>query len=279
MIRTETIDLKMEQIIKKKVELLKSGQLSEKDFLEFLEHFPYKDMGDIKLDFHRKIRRGLPEAIYGSGKSVAQLEKIVKRFGKVDENVLITRVDADKFERLKARCSDIQLRYHEKARVVTFDREPVIKFAGTVLVVSAGSSDEGVAEEAFVSAQYLGNRVEKEYDVGVACIARVLDMRLRFSDCSVVIVVAGMEGALPSVVAGLTSTPVIAVPTSVGYGANFNGLAALLSMLNSCSGGISVVNIDNGFGAAYQASLINQKISQANSKNIGHKKAQNTQKK
>jgi len=249
----------MEEIIKEKIELLKSGQLSEADFLEFVKHFPYKNMGDIKLDFHRRIRRGLPEAIYGSGKNVDQLEKIIDGFRKIDENILITRIDADKFEQLSTRCPG--LTYHPKARVVTFDRKPDVKFKGSLLVISAGSSDEVVAEEAFVSARYLGNRVEKEYDVGIACLARILDLKSRLNEYSVIIVVAGMEGALPSVVAGLTSTPIIAVPTSVGYGSNFNGVAALLSMLNSCSGGLSVVNIDNGFGAAYQASLINQKIS------------------
>jgi NCAIR mutase (PurE)-related protein len=151
--------------------------------------------------------------------------------------------------------------YHEKARIVTFDRKPKVRFNGSVMVISAGSSDEGVAEEAYVSAMYLGNKVEKGYDVGVACLPRVLDLKGRFDEFTVLIVVAGMEGALPSVVAGLTSTPIIAVPTSVGYGANFHGLSALLAMLNTCSGGVSVVNIDNGFGAAYQASLINQKVS------------------
>lgn len=253
----------MEAIIKKKIELLKSGQLSENDFLEYMKHFPYKDIGDIKLDFHRKLRRGLPEVIYGSGKTVEQLTKIVKRFHVLGEDVLITRMDHEKFQNLKDCFDGTGLYYHEKARIVTFDKEPVLKYKGSILVISAGSSDEGVAEEAFVSAQYLGNHVEKEYDVGVACISRVLDLKPRLDNYSVLIVVAGMEGALPSVVAGLTSTPVIAVPTSVGYGASFNGLASLLSMLNACSGGISVVNIDNGFGAAYQASLINQKISQA----------------
>ncbi len=253
--------MKMEEIIKEKIELLKSGQLSEADFLDFVKHFPYKNMGDIKLDFHRRIRRGLPEAIYGSGKSVDQLEKIIEGFRKLDENILITRIDPDKFEKLNTRCPG--LIYHPKARLVTFDRKPVVKFKGSLLVISAGSSDEEVAEEAFVSAQYLGNRVEKEYDVGVACLARILDLKNQLNEHNVIIVVAGMEGALPSVVAGLTSTPIIAVPTSVGYGANINGVAALLSMLNSCSGGLSVVNIDNGFGAAYQASLINQKISRA----------------
>ncbi len=249
----------MKEIIGKKIAALKSGELAEADFLKFLQHLPYHDMGNIKLDFHRKLRRGLPEVIYGSGKTVEQLDKIIKKFKDLGEDMLITRLEADKYERLRVSFPDLV--YHSAARIVTLEREAEIKFKGAVLVLSAGSSDEGVAEEAFISAKFLGNKVEKEYDVGVACIARILDLQDKLNDYSVVIVIAGMEGALPSVVSGLTSTPVIAVPTSVGYGANFNGLAALLSMLNSCSGGVSVVNIDNGFGAAYQATLINQKIS------------------
>jgi len=251
----------MNELIHKHIQLLKNGELSEPDFLTFLEtNLPYKDMGDIKLDFHRKMRRGVPEAIYGSGKTIPQLEKIVSRFAEMGEELLITRLDAGKFEGLKKTCSSVSLIYHEKARIVTFDRKPVVRFKGSVLVLSAGASDEGVAEEAYITAMYLGNIVDKAYDIGVACISRVLDLRTRFNDYSVIIVVAGMEGALPSVVAGLTSTPVIAVPTSIGYGANFGGVSALLSMLNTCSGGVTVVNIDNGFGAAYQASLINWKI-------------------
>lgn len=253
----------MNDLINKNIRKLKNGEISEEQFLEFLGNFPYKDMGDIKLDFHRKLRRGLPEAIYGSGKNVNQLEKIVLRFNEMEEDMLITRVDPDKYKALAIQCQSVSLVYHEKARIVTFDREPQSRFKGSVMVVSAGSSDEPVAEEAFVSALYLGNKVERAYDVGVACIHRVLDLKERFNQFSVIIVAAGMEGALPSVVAGLTSTPVIAVPTSVGYGANFGGVSALLSMLNTCSGGISVVNIDNGFGAAYIASLINQKVTLA----------------
>ncbi len=248
----------MKDAIKEKIKLLKTNQLSDDDFLDFIEHFPYKNLGDIKLDFHRKIRRGLPEAIYGSGKNVDQLEKIVHRFDHIDENILITRIDEDKFNTLSKRCPNLV--YHEKARIVTFDKEPKVTAKGKILVISAGSSDEGVAEEAYVSAKYLGSNVEKEYDVGVACLNRILDMKERLNEYTVLIVVAGMEGALPSVVAGLTATPIIAVPTSVGYGANLNGIAALLSMLNACSGGISVVNIDNGFGAAYQAALISRKV-------------------
>jgi pyridinium-3,5-biscarboxylic acid mononucleotide synthase len=252
----------MKEKIKDHIKRLKNGEISENDFLNFVEHFPYQDMGNIKLDFHRKIRRGVPEAIYGSGKTVEQLERIVHRFKDIGEELLITRIEPEKFEQLSTRCGDAGLLYHSRARIVTFDREPEIRFKGSVLVLSAGSSDEGVAEEAFVSARYLGNNTEKGYDVGVACISRILDLKSKLNDHSVIIVVAGMEGALPSVVAGLTSTPVIAVPTSIGYGANFGGLAALLAMLNTCSGGVGVVNIDNGFGAAYQASLINQKITQ-----------------
>ncbi|MGE5340902.1 MAG: nickel pincer cofactor biosynthesis protein LarB [Candidatus Omnitrophota bacterium] len=253
----------MKNLIHKQIQLLKSGDLSETGFLTFLEtNLPYKDIGDIKLDFHRKIRRGVPEAIYGSGKTVDQLKKIVFHFKEMGEDILMTRIDPEKYAELGTRCSPTRLIYHEKARIVTFDKEPEVQFKGSVLVLSAGSSDEGTAEEAFVSARYLGNPVEKTYDVGVACLSRILDLRSRLNAYSVIIVVAGMEGALPSVVAGLTSTPVIAVPTSVGYGANFGGISALLSMLNTCAGGVTVVNIDNGFGAAYQATLINQKISQ-----------------
>jgi len=252
----------MKELINKHIKSLKSGELSGEEFLAFLEHLPYSDMGDIKLDFHRTLRRGVPEAIYGSGKTVEQLEKIVRRFSELGDDILITRIDAGKYEALSEGCKEFSLKYHEKARVVTFDKESPVRFKGSVLVVSAGSSDEPVAEEAYVCSCYLGNKTDKAYDVGVACLSRVLDLKDRFNKYSVIIVVAGMEGALPSVVAGLTSTPVIAVPTSIGYGANFGGLSALLSMLNTCSGGISVVNIDNGFGAAYQASLINQKISQ-----------------
>ncbi len=249
----------MKETISKKIELLKSGALSEQEFLKILENFPYHNLGNIKLDFHRQIRRGLPEVIFGSGKSVDQLEKIIEKFKEIKEDVLITRIDAEKFAALKTSFPDLV--YHPKARIVTSGTEPEIKFKGSILVLSAGSSDEDVAEEAYVSARYLGNRVEKEYDVGVACLSRILDLQHKLNDYSVLIVIAGMEGALPSVVAGLTSSPIIAVPTSVGYGANFGGLSALLAMLNSCAGGVAVVNIDNGFGAAFQATLINQKIS------------------
>ncbi len=248
----------MEDILKEKIKLLKEGKLSEEEFYKIIEHFPYKDIGEIKLDFHRKFRRGLPEVIYGSGKTLEQLGKIIRKFEELGENVLVTRIEPKKAEALTSEFTG--LKYYPKGRIITFDKKTEPSLKGKILVLTAGASDENVAEEAVISAEYFGNIVEKEYDVGVACINRILDLRNKLNDYSVLIVVAGMEGALPSVVAGLTSTPVIAVPTSVGYGANLNGIAALLSMLNSCAGGLSVVNIDNGFGAAFQATLINRKI-------------------
>lgn len=253
----------MKNIVIKHIKRLKEGKISEAEFFKILENFPYMDIGEIKLDFHRNIRRGVPEAIYGSGKSVDQLIHIVKQFAEMKEVLIITRLKKEIFSELKAGCHDIPLLFHEKAQVVTFDQPPQVKFNGSILIVSAGASDASVAEEAFACAGYLGNKVEKVYDVGVACLARVLDLKESLKNYSVIIVVAGMEGALPSVVAGLTSTPIIAVPTSVGYGANFKGVSALLAMLNTCAGGVSVVNIDNGFGAAYQATLINQKITES----------------
>jgi hypothetical protein len=249
----------MKEALRQKIRALKAGRLSERDFLAFMANFPFSDERHIKLDFHRKLRRGIPEVIFGQGKSAEQLRRIIMKFEEVGEDILITRVDAERFVALKREFP--HLLYHVSARVVTSDREPRAVNRGRILVLSAGASDEKVAEEAYVSSLYLGNRTDKEYDVGVACLPRVLSLQKRLNRYAVIIAVAGMEGALPSVVAGLTSTPVIAVPTSVGYGSNFGGLSALLSMLNSCAGGISVVNIDNGFGAAYQATLINQKLS------------------
>ncbi len=248
----------MKQIIRQKIKAFRSGKLSEKELLLFIQNFPFSNEPHLKLDFHRKLRRGIPEVIFGQGKSLEQLRRIIKKFKEVGEDMLITRVDDERFHKLKIDFPD--LRFHAGARMITSDREPKALNKGKILVLSAGASDEKVAEEAYVSSLYLGNRTEKEYDVGVACLARILNLQKKLNDYSVIIAVAGMEGALPSVVAGLTSTPIIAVPTSVGYGSNFGGLSALLSMLNSCAGGISVVNIDNGFGAAYQATLINQKV-------------------
>jgi NCAIR mutase (PurE)-related protein len=249
----------MKENLHLKIAALKSGKLSEKGFLDYLRNFPFSKDAHIKLDFHRKLRRGIPEVIFGQGKSVEQLRRIIRKFNEVGEDVLITRIDERRFYELKNDFPD--LRYHAAAGIITSDRDPQPANKGKILVLSAGASDEKVAEEAYVSSLYLGNKTDKEYDVGVACLARVLSLQKKLNTYAVIIAVAGMEGALPSVVAGLTATPVIAVPTAVGYGSNFGGLSALLSMLNSCAGGISVVNIDNGFGAAYQATLINQKLS------------------
>ena len=249
----------MKEIIRRKVKALKAGNISENDFLLFLENLPFSNDTHIKLDFHRKLRRGIPEVVFGQSKSVEQLRHIIKKFAEVGEDMLITRVDEERFHKLKNDFPN--LRFHAAASIITSNREPKAVNKGKILVLSAGASDEKVAEEAFVTSKYLGNRTDKEYDVGVACLARILSLQKKLNSYSVIIAVAGMEGALPSVVAGLTSTPIIAVPTSVGYGSSFSGVSALLSMLNSCAGGISVVNIDNGFGAAYQATLINQKVS------------------
>lgn len=249
----------MKQIIRQKIKAFATGKLSQKELFLFLQNFPFSNDRHLKLDFHRKLRRGIPEVIFGQGKSVEQLRRIIIKFNEVGEDMLITRVDEERFHKLKKDFPD--LCFHAAAGIITSDRQPKAVNKGKILVLSAGASDEKVAEEAYVTSLYLGNRTDKEYDVGVACLARVLSLQKKLNHYTVIIAVAGMEGALPSVVAGLTSTPIIAVPTSVGYGSNFGGLSALLSMLNSCAGGITVVNIDNGFGAAYQATLINQKLS------------------
>lgn len=249
----------MKETLRKKIAALKSGRLSEKEFRAYLLNFPFSNERHIKLDFHRPLRRGIPEVIFGQGKSVEQLRRIVGKFNEVGEDVLITRIDEARFRQLQGEFPG--LRFHAAAGIITSDRDPKPVNRGKVLVLSAGASDERVAEEAYVSSLYLGNRTDKEYDVGVACLSRILSLQKTLNTYTVIIAVAGMEGALPSVVAGLTSTPVIAVPTAVGYGSNFGGLSALLSMLNSCAGGISVVNIDNGFGAAYQATLFIRKLS------------------
>jgi len=249
----------MKEVLKRKISGLRRGELTERELLSYLENFPFSDEQHIKLDFHRRLRRGIPEVIFGQGKSLEQLRRIIGKFRQMGEELLVTRVDAGRYADLKKDYPF--LCYHDVARIITSGRRPVVTHKGRVLVLSAGASDESVAEEAYVSSRYLGNRTDREYDVGIACLARILNLRPKLNRATVIIAVAGMEGALPSVVAGLTSTPVIAVPTSVGYGANFAGLSALLSMLNSCAGGISTVNIDNGFGAAYQATLITRKLS------------------
>lgn len=244
--------------IQKKISDLKTNKITDDEFLKFISYLPYHEHENLKLDFHRHLRRGVPEAIYGERKSTSQLTAIIRKFQELDEELLITRISDGVFRKLTEKCRNI--RYHPAARLVTHDRDPAIEYQHPILVLSAGAADENIAEEAAVCSRYLGNPTDTNYDLGISCIFRILDLREELDRYSVIIVVAGMEGALASVVSGLTATPVIAVPTSVGYGANLNGLAALLSMLNSCSGGLSVVNVDNGFGAAYLATLINRKI-------------------
>jgi NCAIR mutase (PurE)-related protein len=236
---------------------LKGGKITVKAAMEALRGLPYEDLGFAKIDSHRAIRRGIPEAVYCPGKTDDQIVSIVRRMVESRSLALATRASRATFERMRADLDGIPVSYHEKARMVVAGKTPSAR-RGNVLVVTAGTSDIPVAEEAAVTAEVLGNRVTRLYDVGVAGIHRVLDHRKLLQDAKVVIVVAGMEGALPSVVAGLVDSPVIAVPTSVGYGASFDGLAALLAMMNACSPGVAVVNIDNGFGAGYLASVMNR---------------------
>lgn len=223
--------------------------------LNLLRQSPLADLGFARVDHHRAIRQGFPEVVLGSGKSPEQIMAIADTIVSRGETLLVTRTTAAVYEQVRAVVPDAV--FHAQAGIISCEREPLPKGHGTILVVAAGTSDLPVAEEAAVTAAVMGNAVERLYDVGVAGLHRLLSQHDRLNAARVIIVAAGMEGALPSVVAGLVHVPVIAVPTSVGYGASFGGLAALLAMLNSCASGISVVNIDNGFGAATFASLIN----------------------
>jgi NCAIR mutase (PurE)-related protein len=223
--------------------------------MEGLKRLPFEDLGYARIDNHRCARTGVPEVIYSEGKSLAQIQGIVERISQHHHNILATRASAAVHDAICA--TGVACIYHEQARIVVVNPAPVAAH-GNIALVSAGTSDIPVAEEAAVTAEVLGNRVKRIYDVGVAGIHRLLSVCGDLFKAHVAVVVAGMEGALASVVGGLVSCPVIAVPTSIGYGASFGGLSALLCMLNSCASGVSVVNIDNGFGAGYQASLINQ---------------------
>jgi pyridinium-3,5-biscarboxylic acid mononucleotide synthase len=227
---------------------------AEGRLLEELRRQPYEDLGFARVDHHRAVRQGFPEVVLGLGKSPAQIAEISARIASREAPLLVTRASAEAWEAVRARVPGAE--YHELARAITL-RKPLPHASGTIAIASAGTSDLPVAEEAAVTADIMGNDVVRIYDVGVAGIHRVLAERERLAAARVIIVVAGMEGALPSVVAGLVNVPVIAVPTSVGYGASFGGVAALLGMLNTCANGVAVVNIDNGFGAGCMASLIN----------------------
>ena len=216
---------------------------------------PFEDLGFARVDHHRAIRQGFPEVVFGAGKTPDQVADIAARIVAADQTLLVTRTDAAAFDAVRERVSDAVFHPHAGVISRTLRREPTGR--GTLLVVSGGTADQRVAEEASVTAEVMGNRIERINDVGVAGLHRLLAERARLEEARVIVVVAGMEGALASVVGGLVAAPVIAVPTSVGYGAGAGGVAALLSMLNSCATGVAVVNIDNGFGAAAMASLIN----------------------
>lgn len=246
-----------QDILKEILTRLSKGEMTIEESLQRLKSLPFEDLGFACIDHHRSLRRGLSEVIFGAGKTTPEILAIMERMIDQEENVLVTRLSEVKAKEILNIFSDST--YHEKAETLTLLRHPVnISGKGTVLVVSAGTSDIPVAEEAAVTARFMGNKVDTIYDVGVSGLHRILAHREALIDASVLVVVAGMEGALPSVVGGLVDKPVIAVPTSVGYGASFDGLAALLGMLNSCAAGVTVVNIDNGFGAGYAAGLINR---------------------
>jgi NCAIR mutase (PurE)-related protein len=216
---------------------------------------PFEDLGFARVDTHRALRQGFPEVILGLGKTPAQIAAIAERIVAHDQSLLVTRAGVDAYDAVRTLVPDAI--YHSDARAITFAQGEVPVGNGTILIVCAGTSDLPVAEEAAVTAELMGNRIDRLYDVGVAGLHRLLSEQARLQSAQAMVVVAGMEGALPSVVAGLVMAPVIAVPTSVGYGASFGGVAALLGMLNSCANGVAVVNIDNGFGGACMASVIN----------------------
>jgi hypothetical protein len=237
------------------LERVARGALTAQDALEEVKGLPFEDLGFVKLDHHRALRGGLPEIVFGDGKTAEQIVTIAQRLRDAGHNVLVTRLAPDKAAAVTAAVPG--LHYHEAARVAVLRQTTAPPAgAGLILVIAAGTSDLPVAEEAVLTAEFLGHRAERVYDVGVAGLHRLFAHREQIRRARVLIVVAGMEGALPSVVAGLVDRPVIAVPTSIGYGASFGGLAALLAMLNSCAAGVTVVNIDNGFGAGVAASLI-----------------------
>lgn len=247
-----------EEILK----LLKSveaGKLTPKAAVERLKHLPFEDIGFAKVDHHRALRQGYAEVVFGKGKTPTQVAEIVRAMVRHEEshhNILVTRADTKTYAAVKRVSRGAK--FHPASGVITVERSKEITGKGTILIVSAGTSDIPVAEEALLTARMMGNRTESLYDVGVAGIHRLLEHRNMLTEARVIVCIAGMEGALPSVVGGLVGVPVIAVPTSTGYGASFGGVAALLGMLNSCASNVTVVNIDNGFGAACVASCINR---------------------
>ena len=242
--------------LRKLLQQVRRGRLSVPQALEHLRYLPFEDLGFVKIDHHRTLRQGFPEVIFASGKSPEQVETIVAKMMAKRHNILITRGNQELYKRVRKVAP--KAKFHSLSRAITIEHERKNRGRGTILVVSAGTADIPVAEEALVTAKIMGNRVKTVYDVGVAGLHRLLDQMRVLRNARAIICVAGMEGALPSVVGGLVGVPVIAVPTSIGYGASFEGLAALLGMLNSCSPNVAVVNIDNGFGAGCLASMINR---------------------
>ena len=239
---------------------VKDGKLSVEEAVQRLRHLPFEDMGFAKVDHHRHVRCGFPEVIYCPGKTEQQVAAIFERLAQTGHNVIATRADESVYDAVERLTPLNGLRYERAARMIVLEQQPIESPVGDIVVVTAGTADMPVAQEARVTAQMMGQKVELVCDVGVAGLHRLLGHIERLQRANVLIVVAGMEGALASVVGGLVDCPVIAVPTSVGYGASFEGLSALLTMLNSCASGVTVVNIDNGFGAACAAAAINRRI-------------------
>ena len=239
---------------------VKDGTLNVEEAVQQLRHLPFEDIGFAKVDYHRTLRCGFPEVIYCPGKTAEQVAAIFQKLANTGQNIIATRADKSLYNDVKQIANLDTLRYEHAARMIVLEQKLVDNPTGSIVIVTAGTADLPVAEEARVTAHMMGQNIELICDVGVAGIHRLLGKVEQLRQANVVIVVAGMEGALASVVGGLVDCPVIAVPTSVGYGASFEGLSALLTMLNSCASGVTVVNIDNGFGAAYAASMINMKI-------------------
>lgn len=243
--------------IREMLEAVRSGAITPEQGIERLASMPFEDLGFARVDHHRTMRQGFPEVVFGPGKKPDQVAAIVRSLLPQKSNILVTRCSRQVYSRVRRLTSKAS--YHDAAQAISIVQDPTIYGEGTIHVVCAGTSDITVAEEAALTARLMGNIVEATFDVGVAGIHRLLSIRDALTRARVIIVVAGMEGALPSVVGGLVSVPVIAVPTSIGYGSSFGGLTALLAMLNSCASNVTVVNIDNGFGAGFVASLINRK--------------------
>ena len=250
--------------MKELLQQVKAGDISIEEAVEKLRHLPFEDLGFACIDHHRQIRRGFPEVIYCPGKTTEQIVKIFSNLAEKGNNVLATRAEENIFEALAKTKKFPQARYEKLARAIVLEQKKLEPSKAVIPIVTAGTADLPIAEEAKVTAEIMGQRTELICDVGVAGLHRLLGHLEKLQNANVIIVVAGMEGALASVVGGLVSCPVIAVPTSVGYGASFEGLSALLTMLNSCAAGVAVVNIDNGFSAGITATLVNRKIERNN---------------